>query len=131
MCARVPPVLVQSCQLTCSMAYCAAQCFCCDLQLNVVQTKPIPSTQMWLWGVAMVSVYMIWLLGLRLWLVRVSQSLERATPSMSSFAVVLSGPGIKEASDAAVANFARHYGNVVQVMRPVEAGRAFALASQV
>lgn len=86
---------------------------------------------MWLWGVVMVSVYMIWLLGLRLWLVKVSRSVEQAAPSGSSFAVVLRGPGIAKASDSAVANFARHYGAVVQVMRPVEGGHTFALATQV
>lgn len=96
-----------------------------------MKTKPIPSTQMWLWGVVMVSVYMIWLLGLRLWLVKVSQAVERASPSGSTFAVALKGPGIAEASDAAVANFARHYGSVVQMMRPVEGGHAFSLATQV
>jgi hypothetical protein len=86
---------------------------------------------MWLWGVLMVSVYMIWLLGLRLWLIKVSQAVEKAAPSAGSFAVLLRGPGVKRASDAAVANFARHYGAVVQVMRPVQAGAAFEWASRV
>jgi hypothetical protein len=95
----------------------AAYCFCCDLELDKEATKALPEFQIWLWSVVALVVYMAWLLGLEIVLARFMRGLRSTARTCASYAVILRGAGPTRATDDEIAEFARHYGEVVQVVR--------------
>jgi hypothetical protein len=109
----------------------AAYCFCCDLELDEDATKAIPAFQLWLWAVVAVVAYMIWLQGLQVLLARFIHRLESAAKTCASHAVILRGAGPSWATDEEIVEFARHYGEVVQVVRQETVGRPLRLGFQV
>lgn len=109
----------------------AAYCFCCDLELDTEQTKPIPQAMLWLWGPGAVVVYMTWLLCVSAAVAAASKRMQAGVATGASFAVELNGPDVAKASDEEIIEFARHYGAVAQVVRPTTVGVALTAAAKV
>eukprot|EP00892_Ulva_mutabilis_P005487 jgi/Ulvmu1/330/UM001_0334.1 len=109
----------------------ASYCFCCDLELDTAQTKALPRSTLWLWATGAVAVYMLWLLGLSAAVAAASKRIQTHVATGATFAVELSGPAVATATNAEIEFFARHYGPVVQVVRPSTVGVALSIAAQI